>query len=342
MSLIQDKSVEPQIELKETSASVMAKAFQDGSLIILNIGGETWKRALTKEMLGVKKVDSVVRLGQVQILPDEPIQKIRSIEGAARRYLEFQSLAFGSQHRANFRFVPDSVRIETLVELGDLRDEYFRAVEDLISKLPAYRASMKENHADLWPYIAQFHQESDVAIRNSYYFNFENLEMKMAKNVEGVDLDELLRRQKIEQTVTAEFRAKAQKALDYQAEQARQRATEFVETTIRGFRTQALKAFQHISEKLKEKKPLRKDNVDKIFSVIANIRALDFLGDTAFHTKLNEIETLVDSRANLKDDAEAVRELETLLNNAVTFVNETTESTVVANTKAYFSRNLKL
>ena len=65
-----------------------------------------------------------------------------------------------------------------------------------------------------------------------------------------------------------------------------------METTIRGFRSQVLTAFKQVSAKIKEGKPLIKTNIDTIHRVIDNVRALDFLNDSAFQSKLDEVKAL--------------------------------------------------
>jgi hypothetical protein len=332
----------PIVELQPTASNALAQAFQDGGLIILSIGKRSWNVSVDKQLLGITTVPDNVDLGKLKLLPPEPLKAIDQLEGSARRYLDSQSVTFGGQHRANFRFVREALMLDTLIELNRYKTRYFEAIDAMLQQLPEHREAMRAKYPDQWELVKHHHDVSIAKIRSCYYFNYESLAMSVPKTVEGIGVDELLRRQNTRRAITEEYRREAQVVLAEQQQQARERVNEFVETTIRGFRSQVLTAFKQVSAKIKEGKPLIKTNIDTIHRVIDNVRALDFLNDSAFQSKLDEVKALVDNSTNLKDNTAAIKELEGLLNGTVDFVNSTTEATVMAKTKSYFARSLDL
>lgn len=316
------------------------RVFQDGVLVILSIGKKSWKIALDPEIIKAEKVPENAELGRLLLLPEEALKKIAQIEGSARRYLDSQSLVFGSTARANFRFVPESCMLDTLVTLNDIRAQFMAAVEELILLLPEYRTKMKEKFPAQWPLVEKHHDITAASIRNEYYFTVESSRMAAPSQTQNVELEDLLRRQRLDKEVSAEYRAKAEAVLKEQQQQAQQRATEFVETTVRAFRSEVTKVFSGLAAKIRDNKPIIKTNVDTIRRTISQVRTLDFLDDRELQNRLAEVEALVDKSGDLKDNNQAAQELAKLLNSTVEFVGATTESVVAAKTKSYFGRSL--
>jgi hypothetical protein len=322
--------------------SPLAQAFQDGCLVILSIGKKSWKAPVDEELLGVEKVDDNIDLGKLNLLPKESLVEINRIESKARSYLDSQSVAFGSQTRANFRFVREALMIDTLICLANFKARYFEEVDKMLAALPKHREEMKTKYPEQWETVSKFHALDDKAIRAKYYFTVESMAMAMPKTVDGMGLDELLARQQVKGVIDAEYRVKAEEVLREQRVQAQTRMTEFVETSIRGWRGEVAAAFSKISDKIKEGKPITKTNSDSISRVIASVRNVDFLNDNEFQAKLNSVQALVDKTGNLKDNSAATQALQSLLTDTLKFVNDTTDNAVAVQTSRYFARNLRL
>jgi hypothetical protein len=329
-------------ELSSEARATLQTAFQDGYIVILNIGKKSWSTTLTPEMMGLKKFPDNWKPGRCVLLPAEHLSKIDHLEGVARRYLEKQSLTFGKQSRTNFRFVRDEMIVETLIHLKELKTDYFGALEALIKARPSLQEKMKTDFPDQWNLLKGFYDIGDDFIRNQYYFNYASYEMTFPRNMEAKNLEKLLRRQKLEGRVTAEYRSKAEEVLKEESEKAKQTAQTFIDDTFRAIRGHAVKAFQEIGLSIQTGKDINKKHVDKIRGAIDYVRKMDFLGDAEFNQHMSSVEKMLDGTVSFKDNAQAVQELDKILKKTVDFVNKTIDSSASSMTSSYFARNLEL
>jgi hypothetical protein len=343
-------------KLSEAAQAALQRTFQEGCIIILSIGKKSWSTKLTPDLLGLDALPPACK-GRWDLLQEEsdpenpeeqdltkkdPAAKISSIEGKARNYLRKQSLSFGNEARANFRFVRTDMMIDTLLSLQEFKKQYFDAVDELILALPAIKENLKLNKPKQWEKLKDFYDVGSDFIKKQYYFVYESMAMAFPKALDSMDIEDLLRRQTIEGRVTDEYRAKAELVLREQSMQAKETAKGFVEDTIRAIRGQAVKAFQEIGAKIQKGDALNKKNIEKIREAVQYVKRMDFLGDRDFVTHMSNVENMLDGTSTFKDNDQAVAELDKILKQTVAFVGSTTDSAVASMTESYFARNLSL
>ena len=121
------------------------------------------------------------------------------------------------------------------------------------------------------------------------------------------------------------------------------RAEQFVENAVKQLRGKVVEVFTQITNKIKDGKSIIKTNLETIRATLHDVRRMDFIGDdAAFHAQLDRVQQLIDSGREFRDDAAAVRELNAVLQGAVTHINQTDANAIQKAKQTYFGRRLEL
>lgn len=366
------------VQLNAEHREKLNRAFMDGALVILSIGQQRWSTKLTPELiqkvyqmdimhlqqqlasaqdiLGEEskkiqrqiaelqaKVDQAAqlpenfKLGRVMLLPEGPIKAIEHVENLARGFLDRNSFEFGGETRARFRFIHKKHLLDVLVGLRDFRQKYFAAVDKLIEDYESLKSEMQKNYPDQWPLIEPCYPQQ-AAIREKYYFVYEPRAMTFPKTLEGLDLEDLARKESTDK----EYREKAEAALEEVRNQASRQASQFVEEALRSVRGSVVKVFQSVIKKIQDKKDITETNVKSLKQVFDYVGKMDFLNDRAFHEQLKTVKAQLDATRSFKDNQSAVKALEAALSGAVSFVDRTTDDAAAQASRNYFQRNLDI
>jgi hypothetical protein len=334
------------------------KAFQEGALVVLSIGKKSWMTKLTAEDLGLKpeELPKNWKPGRKLLLPEEALAKVDTLEGQSRRYLDSRSFSFGQKKtRVKYRFVHLDKLYDTLVTLENYREQYFKAVQGLITDYDKLKQQMATEYPDQWPKLEKLYPKNDV-IEQEYYFTIEPVEMTFPTGMTAMQRHQLA---KIDRNLKEAEAAKVENIAELRrdAEQhrhnlarmeqeqraaAQTRVEQFVEEAVKTLRGKVVETFQGIAEKIRDKKTVIKSNIDSMKEVIAYVRDMDFLNDSAFHRQLDQVRTLLDTTTDFKDNAAATTALDQALKDTIEFVNKTTDEAAASAKKTYFARKLAI
>ena len=147
------------------------KAYEEGSLVILSIGGKTWETQWTPSDFGLSQFPDFMRPGRKLLLPHVVLQKIESRAGHARHVLDGFSFDLGLPNtKAKYRWVHMDKLGLVLALLDECKDAYFAAVDELIAR---YDNEWTDNEGNKQPSlkelmrreVAEFHQSLKVSLK---------------------------------------------------------------------------------------------------------------------------------------------------------------------------------
>lgn len=338
------------------SESAEQKAFQDGSLVVVSIGKKSWATQLTPQDMGLKEFPANWKAGRRLILPNDALKNIDTIEGQARRYLDSRSFNFGkAQTRVKYRFVHLAKLFDTIHTLENYREQFFGAVKALKGDYEKLKEQMALDYPDQWPALEKLYPNVDDIDRH-YYFLIETVQMTFPtgfsamKNYELKRMEEILHEAEVGKAAnledlrrqTEEHRRNLERMEKEQRDEAQGRVEQFVEEAVKSLRSKVVETFQQITAKIQDKKAVIKTNVDSLREVIAHVRDMDFLNDTAFHRQLDDVRQLLDTTTEFKDNNAATEALNAALSSTIKFVNDTTEKAAADARKTYFGRKLAI
>jgi hypothetical protein len=349
------------------------RAFQEGALVVLTIGGKTWQTTVSPHDYGLERFPATHKPSHKLLLPEDAIHKIAYEEGYARRALDKFSFNFGlSNVRVKHRWVHMDKLGLVLATLDECKEAFFKAVDELIEKYDEHKETMRlqvakeyqelktvlnnPNLTDPWPGMQRLYP-GKPEIRPVYYFEYTMINMTFPTGMSAIKRYELqqadlalLNRKKAEEMTQeelrrkeAEHRERLNRIMVEQQQIAVRRAEEFVEGVVVQLRGKVVEVFQNITERIREGKTIAKTNLESIRSALEEVRQLDFLGsDQDFHTQLNRVSTLIDSGRQFSSDSQATRELDAALNQTVDFINRTNDQALEQAKKMYFGRKINI
>ena len=333
-------------------------AFQQGALVTISIGQKSWATTITPQDLGLAEFPANWKPGRKLLLPEEALQKISTIEGQARRYLDSRSFQYGRRKaRVKFRFVEFRKLFDTILTLENYREQYFAAVKELKENYEALQKQMETDFPDQWSALSKMYPPFEqVEKAEAYYFLIDQAEMAFPSGLSAMQRYELEKIDKhlkeAEEAKVAnleELRRQAEanrQRLHRIAEEARReaeaRVEEFVEESIKSLRGEVVKVFQQITEKIRDKKSLIKPNIDSMRAAIDRVKDMDFLDDVAFKQQLDQVKAVLDGTEQFKDNDAATAALNKVLGETISFVEKTTEAAVASAKKTYFARKLAI
>lgn len=116
--------------------------FNEGTLFDLDIGRWAATKKLTAKEVLLEDIDtSAIHLGHKRLLPKEALIEIIKLEGKARAALESHSLPFPI---AGARFVYLRTLHGLVEQLIQIRESYYRAVNDFVEAYPFYKTTQLE------------------------------------------------------------------------------------------------------------------------------------------------------------------------------------------------------
>lgn len=328
--------------MEDAHISAIQRAFTDGVLLDINIGKATWTITLTPAMMGLEKFPDNWKSGRCLIMPEDKLLRIAQIEGAARRFVLGQSLQWGRITHSNLRFVPNKKVLPTMIRLGEMQAEFFEAVNDLITSRQELQDQMKKNFPEQWPMLEKFYDITDAQIKEKYYFNYEANAISFPTQMQGIDVEEALRRSAIEGEITDEYKTKAEQELLKIRNNAVAKAETFIQDTIRSVRGKVVAAFTSVAEKIKTGKPVTETNIKSIREVVNYVRGMDFLDDREFRKHMDQVEKVLENHGTFNDDASATVTLESILNQTLDYAAGSTEAVATETSRSYFGRSLNL
>lgn len=321
---------EPEVNVN----SQLAKLFQSGVLVSIHVSRIYWKQTLEPQDYGLDKFPDNWSGGHRELLEGELVEKIASLEGAARTWLDKVSLDFPIRL---VRFIPRGQVESVLTELNRRAEEYQMAVETLISRYDELKAQMQEKYPAQWPFMVG-HYPSVETIRRRHTMSHTMFEMAFPKMMDGLDLSVHAGRQ---QALT-EHQQALQRMYQQQADQTRRTMSTFIETTVRDLRGTAIKRFTEVLDIRKNGGKVTARTVNSLKGVIDRVRSLDFLDDRTFREQMDGIARQLDSTDNIGENQDAMAQLDNLLRGAIHTAGASMEGTIQAAQDKYFKRKLTL
>lgn len=116
--------------------------FTHGVLVDVDVRAWTGEKQLTSADLGIstKNSSKVFKLGRKALVPHEILAKFKKLDNKARILLIERSFPFPF---GNARFIPKKAFVEFSGEFEEIKKEYLKQVEDLLTNYDKYRLEMR-------------------------------------------------------------------------------------------------------------------------------------------------------------------------------------------------------
>lgn len=283
------------------------KMFQDGKLIHIYVG--KWQMAVpltaTDLKLEAKDVSNLIKLGRKMLFDPQVLAKFTGIESKARTYLKNNSFRFPI---AEAHFVPKKRLLKVVHKLTEFKVEYDKATAEFLNDYESLKAKVIEANPELKDILLPFYPPIEK-VRTKFTFQFNMFEVSFPKKIDKIEYDQLVAEEEAKGELKSEMRQQYEAELAAQRQEAERRMNEFVTEAIKASRSQIVEVFEKIAIKIQNKELVTTRNINSIKSLVDTIRSLDFFNDSEVTKHLSEVEKLVSTTSNFKDNAPAIERL---------------------------------
>lgn len=278
----------------------MTNIFKDGTLCSIHVSYWSGAKILKPEDLGLKETDiaTAYRLGRKYLIPEEVIQKFRTIEQRARRAVEKSSYEFPI---GNSRFVTSKALPGVMEDLKKYQAEYNALVDDLVTNYDKYREEMVPVYVEAAYKAFETQEPTQVAT-----FSLEDKDEERKRF-----MTEFMNRIALHYPMASALRSKyslhwdvftiAPATMEGSSDTTSKKVDDFVTDVIRTLRQETIDLCTKITSSIKEGKIVKGRTLNSLKDFITRFKEMDFVGDK----KLEEnLETLQNDFLSIYSDEE--------------------------------------
>lgn len=287
------------------------KIFQDGYLIHLHIRKWGMGVSLSEDDLDIdEKLPDIIKLGRKMLIDPKVIARFNNLEGKARRYLYRNSFLFPI---SDAHFIPKKKFGDVIIELSKRREEFMGVANEFFTNYETHKkdalAKYKEYAEVLTPYYPGLEK-----VKEKFSFEISIFELAMPKNLENVDINKLIDREK----ATEEVKNHIENEMRVQYQNSMARIEQFTDEAAKTLRFQVVDTCQTLVDKIKKNEIISRSNILAVKEQISHFRELNFLDDKVVERELDSLEKIVDGEKNYKTDQDAIKQLNTALESVIT------------------------
>lgn len=305
------------------------RLFKDGKLVQVHVAKWSMACRLSKEDLDITEaVPSFIKLGNKMLIKQEVFSKFCAIEGKARKFLTDNSHAFPI---AQAHFVPRKKLIKVVDTLNEFKVEYNKLTEEFLTNYDTYKEEMLTSFDAYRGKLETFYPPLEH-IRSKFGFDLSIFEIALPKKLKETDLLGI----KAEEAAIAELKKRYESEMENQYKKGVDMIDTFLKDTVQNVRGQVVEVFETIADKIKNREVITKTNLTSMKNIIDNFKSLDFLDDDAINTKLLEVESLLATNADFKENKKVIETLGKAVSSVLETAKDITDVSTV--TGRYFRK----
>lgn len=286
------------------------KAFQDGKLVQVHVGKWGMSFQLDEKDIGVENVPAIVRLGKKMLIPDEVRKGFNRVETSARNFLKGRSFKFPI---ADAHFVVQKQLVPLLEQLSLFKDEYQKLTDEFIKQYPAHKEQILSEYPALREGLEPCYPPIDH-VAKKFYFDVAVFEVAFPQEIKEVSVAEIT----AQNQAVEEYKGKYKQQMDAQYQTALSHMDDFVKEAARSLRGQVVETFETIAKKMASGELVTGKNIKSIKTMLSAFEGMDFFDDAVVKEQLAQVQSLVNSDKDFKEDATAITALRTAIDNTLT------------------------
>lgn len=249
------------------------RIFTDGVLIDLDIGYWSGQKRLRPEDLELSEVPEIYSLGKKYLVFKEVINRFRRLEKRARRYVDMHSFAFPV---GSTRFVPRRAAIELLPKLDEMKDEFYREVDNFVANYDVVRQETLKTYSAYRKHLEPYYP-SAAEVRAKFHFDY-HLYTISAPSIDRVSSVELAAEEEVYRKYVREYDEKLRREFDG-----------FIDSVVKQLRARAADLCSRIAAKVRNGEVVTKQSYDALRRLVDEYSLLNFVGDREVEARLQEI-----------------------------------------------------
>jgi len=317
--------------LKRKAEERENRLFKQGVLMQVNVRCWSMKVRLKEEDIPVREGEALPDLfvlGDKYLIPHEERRKIKKIEESARQALAKASFKYPI---ANAHFVPLQSAPKIQQKLEQYRVEYNQAVQQFLDNYHDIREQVLEKYPDQAHLLEPCYPRREE-LRKKFNFRVAAFRTSAPSEFHEWTDEELTgvaaKIENLDAKTTEELSAeRAQKVEMLRQEYQDRLATvdEFVAGSVKLLRAKAQEVCSSISTKIQEGKLVTETNLKTVRTLISDFKELNFFDDGEVDKQLANLQKVVESGHDFKDNEVAVESLKTALDSVAETANNVSD-----------------
>lgn len=273
----------------EKAKTDLLNCFVDGVVVDPRIGYPRFEFKLTAKDLGLdeKEVPELFKLGKKLLIDKRALSIFSSIEGKARREVEFYSFNFPIP---GLRFVPHRVLERLVTTLEDLKVEFNEKAKEFLQKYDQLKTETMEKYAAHRQAIEKLYPTVG-AVADGFTFQYQMF---------SISLPTKLHKKAVDLKTSEDAKNKVNSIVDQKTRELVAGFDKWAEDIVISARKAALEIFYSVKQKIDKGEVINSKSIESLKNYVDAFRNMNFVGDTKMEEALKSCKDILDSGMNSK------------------------------------------